>query len=83
MNDEQRELDDALTMFMTDGWKTFIEEIQGSVDDVSLDHANTIEELFYLKGRLSALRGILAYEKQVTFDESSEQQYELDELTIN
>lgn len=79
----QKELDDALSMFMTDGWKTFIEEIQGTADDMTLDHANTVEELFYLKGRLSAIRGVLAYEKQVTYDDSTEEQYELDEITLN
>jgi hypothetical protein len=61
-------------MFATDGWTAFMKEVQAAIDMLTLDAANTTEDLWLLKGKLEALRSIAAYESGVY---AVENQYEL------
>jgi len=54
--------DNARTMFMTDGWKTFQEEIDEAIQVCTLDACSNTEEFWQNKGRLQALRQIARYE---------------------
>ena len=59
---DQKYFEDARTMFMSDGWKAFQEEVNEAVESLTLDSAGTSDEFFTVKGRLSALRQIAGYE---------------------
>ena len=71
--DEQEAFDNARGMFMTEGWKDFIEEVEGLIETLTLDAASTSDEFFHCKGRLEALRAIAGYENAVL---ASEAQYD-------
>ena len=71
--DEQESFDNARGMFMTEGWKDFIEEVEGLIETLTLDAASTSDEFFHAKGRLEALRAIAGYENAVL---ASEAQYD-------
>lgn len=71
--DEQEAFDNARGMFMTEGWKEFIDEVEGLIETLTLDSASTSDEFFHCKGRLEALRAIAGYENAVL---ASEAQYD-------
>lgn len=57
-----RYFDDAREMFMTEGWKTFQQEINEAISLCTLDSASTTEELWQARGRLLTLRQLAGYE---------------------
>ena len=71
--DEQTTFENARGMFMTEGWKDFIEEVDGLIETLTLDAAATSDVFFHCKGRLEALRAIAGYENAVL---ASEAQYD-------
>jgi hypothetical protein len=68
--DQQQYFDDAREMFLTHGWQDFIEDIEGIVETLTLDAANTADDFFFCKGKLEALRVVLSYETAVKESES-------------
>ena len=70
MKDGEKLFEDARSMFMTEGWKDFIEEVDGLIETLTLDAASTSDEFFHAKGRLEALRSISGYERAVLAAES-------------
>lgn len=62
----EREEEEAREMFMTQGWKNFVEELEDQLDLCTIDACNTVEELQFTKGRAAVLRMILNYEAYVT-----------------
>lgn len=55
-----------LTMFMSDGWRYFIEDVTSNLDGVnSLDNVVGEQQLGFRQGQVSALRGIVAYEDAI------------------
>jgi hypothetical protein len=61
----EKEEEAAREMFMTDGWKNLMEEIEDQLDLCTIDACNTIEDLHFSKGRQAVLRMILNYESYV------------------
>ena len=72
----EREEEYAREMFMTQGWKNLVEELEDQLDLCTLDYCNTLEELHFTKGRAAVLRMLLNYEAYVTRP-SDEEEYEL------
>jgi len=68
--DQQQYFDDAREMFLTRGWQDFIEDIEGIVETLTLDAADTADDFFFCKGKLEALRVILSYEDTVKQSET-------------
>lgn len=64
--------DNARTMFMTDGWATFQEEIDEAIKGCTLDSCSTSEEFWQARGRLFALRQLAGYESAVLAAEASQ-----------
>lgn len=62
----EREEEAARELFMMDGWKNLVEELEDQLDLCTLDACNTLEELHFIKGRAAVLRMILNYETYVT-----------------
>ena len=57
--------DDARTMFLTDGWKTFQDELDEAIKTCTLDACNSTEEFWQMRGRLTTLRQLAGYENAV------------------
>ena len=76
--DAEKLFKDARDMFLTDGWKDFIEEINGLIEMLTLDAASTSDEFFHAKGRLESLRVVSNYEAAVLAaeaDHDSQEEY--------
>ena len=68
----------ARDMFMTGGWKNLMEELEDQLDLCTLDSCNTIEDLYFTKGRAAVLQMLLNYEAYVTrLGEEADSDYEL------
>lgn len=59
---DQKYFEDARATFMTDGWKTFMAELDQAIEAMTLDVATNSDEFFQARGRLAALRQIRGYE---------------------
>lgn len=62
----EKEEEAAREMFMTEGWKNLMAEIEDQLDLCTIDACNTLEELHFSKGRTAVLRMFLNYEAYVT-----------------
>ena len=62
----EKEEEAAREMFMTEGWKNLMEEVQDQLDLCTIDACDTLEELHFSKGRQAVLRMFLNYEFYVT-----------------
>ena len=71
MNDKYFE--DARTMFMSDGWSDFVNEVKELMNTCTLDACNTTEEFYLTKGKLAACRVILGYEDLVMASEAQDE----------
>ena len=66
--------EDRFTMFLTQGWKDFIEDVEKiKVAVKGVEEIGTVEELYFAKGQLDILNWLLGIK------DASEQAYE--ELT--
>lgn len=66
---DEKYFNDARTMFLTDGWKTFVDEIEAGLNAITLDGCNSTEEFWIAKGRLEAFRQFAGYENAVLLSE--------------
>ena len=71
---DQRRLEDARSMFITQGWKDLMETLQEHQDSITIDRVTTIEDLYYQKGRLEIIRLMLNYDEQVRHQEVDQEQ---------
>ena len=62
---DEKYFDDARAMFMSDGWRTFLTEVEVAIDAITVDSLTTSDEFHQARGRLSALRQIAGYENAV------------------
>ena len=59
---DEKYFEDARSMFLTDGWQTFMAELDQAIEAMTLDAATNSDEFFSAKGRLGTLRQIRGYE---------------------
>ena len=69
--------EDARTLFLTDGWRTFQEEIEEAISVLTLEHCDSTEEFWQARGRLSALRQFAGYENGILAAEELEDERDL------
>lgn len=72
-----KEFDEAVDLFAMPGWKNLMAEIEDQLDLCTIDGCNTLEELYFSKGRAAVLRMLLNYEHYVRNLEEGAQDYEL------
>jgi hypothetical protein len=65
--------EDARAMFITEGWKTFVAEIDEAISVMTLDSVNGSDEFFQAKGRLVTLRQIAGYENAMLAAEAQQE----------
>jgi|LWDU01.1.fsa_nt_gi hypothetical protein len=59
---------DRLAMCESDGWKDLMEELQDAYEDaLDVDRIQSIENLWFAKGQLAALRVVLTMEDVAKF----------------
>jgi len=62
---DDKYFDDARTMFLTDGWKTFLAELDEAINACTLESCSTTDEFWQMKGRILTLRQLAGYENLV------------------
>ena len=65
MSITDKEFDEAVDLFSMPGWKTLMVEIEDQLDLCTIDACNSLEDLYFSKGRAAVLRMILSYEDYV------------------
>ena len=63
--DEEKDFEDLVEMFKTNGWKKFIQDAKDyekMVQESSVDNAVTGDQWQYCRGQLHQLRSFIAYE---------------------
>jgi hypothetical protein len=73
----EKEEEQARELFMLPGWRTLVDQWEDQAELCNLDACNTVEDLWFQKGRLAALRMMLGYEDYVTRLGEEEPDYEL------
>jgi len=66
---DQKFFDDCRTMFLTDGWKAFQEELQIAIQSIHVGAIENSDEFWKAKGRWEALSQILGWESAVKMAE--------------
>ena len=62
---------------MLPGWATLMDELEDQLDLCNIDACDSLEDLYFNKGRAAVIRMLLNYEAYVTRLGEEEQDYEL------
>lgn len=62
---EEEYYEDYLDMFLTEGWKAFIEDIQAVHDSYMIENLTDEKELYRVQGERAVLRRILGYQNGI------------------
>ena len=73
----EKEEEQARELFMLPGWATLMEELEDQLDLCNIDACNSLEDLYFNKGRAAVIRMLLGYEAYVTRLGEEEEDYEL------
>jgi hypothetical protein len=60
-----KQLEEALDMFLLPAWQRLIEEVEDQMDLITIDSCADGNDLFYNKGRLAVLRMFAGFEQYV------------------
>jgi hypothetical protein len=66
--------ENARTMFLTDGWTTFNEELNEAINACTLDACQTTEQFWEMRGRLATLRQLAGYENALLAAEQMQEE---------
>ena len=71
--EEQQYYENYFDLFLTDGWKQFVQESQDALDSHSIDDIKNEKELSHVQGKRTALLNIVRFETgiQNAFEELS------------
>jgi hypothetical protein len=72
----EKQLEEALDMFLLPAWQRLIEEVEDQMDLITIDSCADGNDLFYNKGRLAVLRMFAGFEQYVR------QSIEMDDDTL-
>lgn len=62
---DDKYFEDARTMFLTEGWRTFQSELDEAIAGCTLESCSSTEEFWQMKGRILTLRQIAGYENLI------------------
>lgn len=65
MSLSDKQLEEALDMFLLPAWQRLIEEVEDQMDLITIDSCADGNDLFYNKGRLAVLRMFAGFEQYV------------------
>lgn len=74
----QTQYDNYFAMFRTEGWKQFIEDMNGVYESYSIDNLKDDLDLFKVQGERKVLKNILVFEDAIrsTYDALNEDDYD-------
>lgn len=77
---DDKYFDDAREMFLTQGWKNFMEETLESINMTRIEALEDVESFWKAKGSLDIMHRILGYENYLKHseDQAAEDDYEED-----
>ena len=61
----EREEEAAREMFLTEGWRDLMADLEDQLDLCTLDSCHTLEELHFTKGRAAVLKMLINYQDYV------------------
>lgn len=64
-DDTEKFFDDCRVMFLTEGWKAFMKEIEAGIVTVRVESLDDAEAFWKAKGRLDALHQIAGWQNAV------------------
>ena len=73
----EKEFEEAVDLFAMPGWKTLMQEVDDQLDLCTIDACDSLEDLYFSKGRAAVLRMLLNYESYVRNLADGEQTYDL------
>lgn len=73
---DQKFFEDCRTMFLTDGWKAFQQELAVALQSIQVGAIDSSDEFWKAKGRWEALSQVLGWENAV---KAAEEQAEEDD----
>jgi len=74
MNDNEKYFDDAREMFATQGWKTFMAEVQQAILSARVENIESADKFWITKGELAAYHRIAGYEEMLRQAEEQAQE---------
>lgn len=72
--EDYRFFDDCRTLFMTDGWRLFQEEIELGINNINIAGLNTAEDFWKAKGKLEMLVQVSNWEAAILAAEEQREQ---------
>lgn len=63
--DDQKFFENARTMFLTDGWKTFMQDVHNNIMNLRVENLEDEKAFWMAKGQLIVLHQIAGYESSV------------------
>ena len=60
-----KQIEEALDMFMMPAWSRLIDEVEEQIDLITVDSCSDGNDLFYNKGRLAVLRMFAGFEDYI------------------
>lgn len=64
-SDELKYYENLVDMFLTTGWKQYVEEVEMRLNQLNIDNIGTLEALYKAKGEKEVLTSILGFESLV------------------
>jgi hypothetical protein len=60
--EDEKYYENYLDVFLTDGWKQFIQEAKDLVDSFKIDEIKNEQDLFFVKGQINTLMNVINFE---------------------
>lgn len=70
--------EDARDMFVTNGWMTFIREVEAAIEQARIENLKDEKEFWQTKGELAALHKVAGYQQALLAAEAQAEQDEQD-----
>lgn len=64
-HEEQKWFEAARDMFMSEGWKNFMEDLDANIEAIKVDNLDSVEAFWMAKGQMLTLRSLAGYENMV------------------
>jgi hypothetical protein len=60
--DDEKYYENYMDLFVTDGWKQFINEAKELVDSYKIEEIKNEQDLFFVKGQINTLMNVINFE---------------------
>lgn len=60
--EDEKYYENYLDVFLTEGWKQFIQEAKDLVDSFKIDEIKNEQDLFFVKGQINTLMNVINFE---------------------